>query len=215
LSSYAKALTVSRKYLFSLIDYLSLLSRDRRLSARTAVALAGRGFRTLYRVEGYFLVSQARVLDRTVKLAVDGTTLLARSITHRLHPPYPRLHTNGCGDFTLMAREHWLAVRGYPELEMFSFNLDSVLCHTAYNNGVKERILPDPMRIYHIEHKSGWTPRSDLDMKERLKVLGIPMLDISQFESLATRMYREKRPVILNHEDWGLGSQTLSEESIK
>jgi len=110
-----------------------------------------------------------------------------------------------------MAREHWFAVRGYPELEMFSFNLDSILCHMAHHSGVKERILPNPMRIYHIEHTSGWTPQTEFDMKERLKSLGIPMLHFPQFQSWATRMQKEKRPIVLNGENWGLGPEDLNE----
>jgi len=70
------------------------------------------------------------------------------------------LHTNGCGDFTLMAREHWFDLRGYPEFDLFSMNLDSVLCYAAHHAGFFEYCLEDPMRIYHIEHQtgSGWTP---------------------------------------------------------
>src|SRR5206468_1543185 len=35
-----------------------------------------------------------------------------------LHDHRPdNLHVNGCGDFQLMAREHWDQLRGYPEFE--------------------------------------------------------------------------------------------------
>src|SRR6185503_19507238 len=37
------------------------------------------------------------------------------------------VHQNACGDFQLMAREHWFALRGYPELEVFSMSLDGLL----------------------------------------------------------------------------------------
>ena len=132
-----------------------------------------------------------------------------------IFPPYPRLHTNGCGDFTLMAREHWHALRGYPELEMFSFNLDSVLLHNAYHGGLREIVLQDPIQIYHIEHASGWTPEGDRKMKERLRVMEIPMLDFPQFESWAIRMQKEKRPMILNSEGWGLASDHLLETIVE
>ena len=70
------------------------------------------------------------------------------------------LHTNGCGDFTLMSLEDWLDLRGYPEFDMYSMHLDSVLCYSAHNCGIVEEVLEAPMRIYHIEHSagSGWTP---------------------------------------------------------
>ncbi|MDF1664085.1 MAG: hypothetical protein P1V97_20115, partial [Planctomycetota bacterium] len=39
---------------------------------------------------------------------------------------YPRLlHTNACGDFTMLSKEKWLAILGYPELEMYSMHIDS------------------------------------------------------------------------------------------
>ena len=139
----------------------------------------------------------------------------ARLLRIWLFPIYPRLHTNGCGDFTLMAREHWHALRGYPELEMFSFNLDSVLCHMAYQLGVREEVFRDPMRIYHVEHTSGWTPEGESKMIERLRVMSIPMLDFRQFESWATKMQKERRPMILNDEGWGLASEQLPERVIE
>jgi len=130
-------------------------------------------------------------------------------------PQYPRLHTNGCGDFTLMAREHWNALRGYPELEIFSFNLDSVLLHMAYQHGLREKVLRDPMRIYHIEHSSGWTPEGERRMTERLQAMRIPMLDFSQFQLWAAQMQRDKRPMILAGEDWGMASYSLHETVVE
>ncbi len=59
------------------------------------------------------------------------------------------VHTNACGDFTLMAREHWCDLRGYPEFDLFSMNLDSILCISAHHGGAREQMLDEPMRIYH------------------------------------------------------------------
>ena len=47
-----------------------------------------------------------------------------RQIKRFISGEEPPLHTNACGDFTLMAREHWFQLRGYPEFEMYSFRLD-------------------------------------------------------------------------------------------
>ena len=41
------------------------------------------------------------------------------------------LHTNACGDFTLLSAADWANLRGYSELEVFSMHLDSLLCHAA------------------------------------------------------------------------------------
>ena len=49
----------------------------------------------------------------------------------------PALHTNGCGDFTLMSRDAWFALRGYPELPTFSMFIDSLFVYMAYWHGLK------------------------------------------------------------------------------
>ena len=66
-----------------------------------------------------------------------------------------KLHTNACGDFTLAARQHWFDLRGYPEFDLNSINIDSVFCYCAHYSGVSEEVLKDPLRIYHIEHAAG------------------------------------------------------------
>src|SRR5487761_324836 len=48
----------------------------------------------------------------------------------------PTLHTNGCGDFTMMSRADWFALRGYPEWQVFSWNIDSVIVYQAHYNGI-------------------------------------------------------------------------------
>ncbi len=84
------------------------------------------------------------------------------------------LHTNGCGDFTLTARQRWFDLRGYPEFDLFSMNIDSVFCYAAHYGGAREEVLPDPMRIYHIEHAtgSGWTPEGQEQLFERIRAKG-------------------------------------------
>ena len=127
-----------------------------------------------------------------------------------------RLHTNACGDFTLMDRKQWFALRGYPEFEMYSFHLDSVLCHAAYHSGAQERVLLDPMRIYHIEHAagSGWTPEGQKKLNDRLDKSGIPRLEHDLFNAWAIQMRRERRPIIFNDGLWALADEDLVETTI-
>ncbi|MEX0267940.1 hypothetical protein AB3R30_02240 [Leptolyngbyaceae cyanobacterium UHCC 1019] len=129
---------------------------------------------------------------------------------------YPQLHTNACGDFTLMSKEDWFAVRGYPEWEIFSFHLDSVLLYIAHYAGIKEIILDDPMRMYHIEHTSGWTPETERTqiLNKRLALLKVPQLSSEQFDALVTLMQQTKKPLIVNNEEWGLNSNVLPEKSL-
>jgi hypothetical protein len=123
------------------------------------------------------------------------------------------LHTNACGDFTMMARENWFDLRGYPEFDLFSMNLDSVFCSTAHYGGVREEVLADPMRIYHIEHGtgSGWTPEGQTALFERIAAKGLSFLDNEEVLVWAAQMKRLNSPMIFNHEDWGLAGYDLKE----
>lgn len=123
------------------------------------------------------------------------------------------LHTNGCGDFTLLAREHWFDLRGYPEFDLFSMNIDSVFCWTAHHGGAREEILADPMRIYHIEHGSGsgWTPEGQEKLFQRIAAKGLSWLDYQEVLHWARIMSRFDAPMIFNHEDWGMAAEQLRE----
>jgi hypothetical protein len=123
------------------------------------------------------------------------------------------LHTNACGDFTLMAREHWFDLRGYPEMDLFSMNLDSLFCFAAHYGGAREEVLSDPMRIYHIEHGSGsgWTPEGQAKLFERIAAKGLTFIDNEEVLSMAAQMRRYGAPMIFNHEDWGLAEFELRE----
>ena len=123
------------------------------------------------------------------------------------------LHTNACGDFTLLARQKWFDLRGYPEFELFSFHLDSVLCYAAHNGGAPELVLEEPMRIYHIEHEagSGWTPEGQEKLFQRLAALRLESLDYPTVLEWARQMLRFRKPMIFNGEGWGLAELALPE----
>ncbi|MBI2341993.1 MAG: hypothetical protein HYU98_04595 [Deltaproteobacteria bacterium] len=71
----------------------------------------------------------------------------------------PDLHTNACGDFQLMSRHYWHLLRGYREAEIVTSYIDGLLSYASYAAGVKEVILAEPMRIYHIDHDNKFTDR--------------------------------------------------------
>ena len=63
------------------------------------------------------------------------------------------LHTNACGDFTLMSRQLWHRVRGYPaDKTTLSLDLDSLLLHLAAACGGKEICLPEACRVIKPVH---------------------------------------------------------------
>lgn len=123
------------------------------------------------------------------------------------------VHTNACGDFTLLAREHWFDLRGYPEFDLFSMNLDSIFCIAAHHGGAPEQMLEDPMRIYHLEHAtgSGWTPEGQAKLFERIRARGLSFVDNEEVLVWASQMNRLNSPMIFNHENWGLADCELNE----
>ncbi len=164
----------------------------------------------------------ARVIDK-LRLRLEGgglTIALGPRPETPVSPPLPEpcgepdvLHTNACGDFTLLARRHWLELRGYPEFDLHSMNVDSVFCYMAHYGGAREAVLPYPMCIYHIEHAtgSGWTPEGEKQLFDRLARNGIPWLSYHEVAAWAAEMHRLGRPVIFNLEDWGLATECLPE----
>ncbi|UBF24119.1 hypothetical protein K9N68_20625 [Kovacikia minuta CCNUW1] len=133
-------------------------------------------------------------------------------------PPHPRLHTNACGDFTLLSKADWLALRGYAEFEMYSFHIDSVFCYTAAYAGIEEVILEDPMRMYHIEHGGGWTPETEKDLDQRLATRKIPKMTYEQLLAVmdVLKLQRQGKRTfenIFNNENWGLADETLPESN--
>jgi hypothetical protein len=124
------------------------------------------------------------------------------------------VHTNACGDFTMMAREHWFDVRAYTELNQFySMHLDSILCYAAHHAGAREQLLREPMRIYHIEHGagSGWTPEGEGKLFARMSQDSIHVVSYPDMVALIVQMRSLHAPVIFNMDDWGLAALTFPE----
>jgi hypothetical protein len=134
-----------------------------------------------------------------------------QAIAHMGKPVF--LHTDACGDFTLMAREHWFHVRGFTEPNGFSLHLDSFLCYAAHHAGVREQILPEPMRIYHVNHRAGYvrTQKEEGTFHARTSGQGIETVSYSDLVLLIAEMRSLHAPVILNRGDWGLAGLTFSE----
>jgi hypothetical protein len=128
----------------------------------------------------------------------------------------PKVHTNACGDFTLLAREHWFELGAYAELEMYSLHIDSLFIYAAHYAGIEEVILPDEMRAYHIEHSagSGWTPEGENRLFDRLRSKGIPVLTVDELYGLAQKMQVQGDPRLYSSAGWGLEGESLPETRI-
>ena len=118
-----------------------------------------------------------------------------------------KLHTEACGDFTLMSRKRWLELEGYPEFHLWSIYIDGLVVHAARASGMPQVILADPLRMYHIEHGSGWA----VDQTTHHQ---FPSVDyVGLYVPLCRGMLEAKRPLRVNSPKWGLADQNLEEWS--
>lgn len=62
----------------------------------------------------------------------------------------PLVYTEAAGEFILMARDHWHNIRGWPEIYIYSPFTDGLMCYMAFFSGLKEQILLNPFRVYHM-----------------------------------------------------------------
>jgi hypothetical protein len=140
-----------------------------------------------------------------------ATPARSREIADMGRPAF--LHTYACGDFTLMSRELWFEMRGYPELDQFSMHLDSLLCYSAHHAGAREEVLRAPLRIFHIEHGigSGWTPEGEARLNVRIAQKGIPSITHEDALWFIAQMRSRHVPIIFNLDDWGLAALDLAE----
>ncbi len=158
----------------------------------------------------------AAFVRRSFRLLLSAWRRLICAVRWRLKS---RLHTNACGDFTLMSREDWFALRGYPEWEMFSWHIDSVLLFQADRNGIREVDLSQDQQVFHIEHciGSGYTPEGQQALFARLESNGIPYLAWEDFVRVVTDMDRQRKTgksVSYNTENWGISGLTLPEVTV-
>ncbi|MEM7680346.1 MAG: hypothetical protein AAF288_00160 [Planctomycetota bacterium] len=128
-----------------------------------------------------------------------------------------RLHLNGCGDFTLLHRDDWAHLRGYPEFHMFSMHLDSVLCTAAHFAGCREVVWPAPARCFHIEHAvgSGWSVEGQAKLESRIDKAGVPRTSDQQLGYTLKGMRRRRAPRIYNEADWGLAGHSFVDQTVE
>ena len=132
---------------------------------------------------------------------------------YRHHAVRAPLHTNTCGDFTLLGREHWFDLKGYAEFDAYSFHIDSILCFQAHFGGAPELLLSPPLVAYHIEHDAGYGPEKSKEgaLRSSLAQRGIPIISNTQFDNLAAKMTEDEKPYLFNDDSWGLEGRDLPE----
>lgn len=126
------------------------------------------------------------------------------------------LHTWACGDFTLMARDDWSKLRGYPEWAMYSWHIDSVIMFAAHAHGLQQIRLGPEYRIFHIDHSlgSGWSPKGENALFSRLDAKGIPYLSNEALQRLQIDFANDPGKAVVNDDSWGLANRALPERSV-
>ena len=127
----------------------------------------------------------------------------------------PLLHTNACGDFTLMTAKSWAELGAYPEWPFYSWNLDSLLLYQASAAGFGFVDFADP--AFHMEHAAGWSPEAHLALFERLDEQGIPVLTDAALAEVAHTLTSQRgktRWRINAFGGWGFPAEALSAAGV-
>ncbi len=145
----------------------------------------------------------------------DATFEAASPVAHLMRNPV-YLHTNAAGDFTMLSRDDWFALRAYPEFTSWPMHIDALFCYAAFYGGLEEVVLRDPMRIFHIQHLSGagWSPEGERERNARVAAKGVLQMPFSEFVQWIDAMRRFNAPFIFGSENWGLADVTLPETNV-
>jgi hypothetical protein len=125
----------------------------------------------------------------------------------------PILHTNACGDFTLMGKNEWGGLQGYPEWPKYSWHLDGILLHMARAYGITEESWPFPACSFHLDHGDGWTPQAHTALFDRLSGAGIPYISDTDLDRHIQQLTKSPQSFNLNGPGWGLAGVDLKEVS--
>jgi hypothetical protein len=113
---------------------------------------------TMYRIDRHDIA-----IDDDSIWALDDDTLLAKLETLPSEPHawiqqlsswgLRELHTNACGDFTLMGAPYWHRLHGHPKDEtVLALDVDSLVMHAAAALGARECRWADVCRVYKPVH---------------------------------------------------------------
>ena len=120
-----------------------------------------------------------------------------------------KIFTNACGDFTLLDKDSWIDLKGYCELPIYSWHLDSLFLWEARFKRYKFYDFDDKSYIYHMNHQISGVISEKKNLFETLDNKKIPYLSNDEFLDLAMKL--SKNPDFLKtNEFWGLHNINLS-----
>lgn len=124
----------------------------------------------------------------------------------------PRLHTWACGDFQAMHRDDWRRLRGYAEVDGYSFHLDSLLSYACLAAGIDEADWGNEAPHYHIDHTLGAELSANTYRTQEKKAL--PHVSMHTVYATAYAANGTGKYVIWNRAGWGLWGLALADETV-
>lgn len=121
------------------------------------------------------------------------------------------LDTSACGDFTLMHKNDWLKIEGYPELDLYSIHIDSMGIIAAAAQGMQQEILPHKLCSYHIYHENGWESFKETPVDLIRFIEKRPGLDWHSVYETGKWMIKNKKTWGLNKPTWGFSDKKFKE----
>lgn len=145
-----------------------------------------------------------KVLNKIVETIIQTTNLKYKYYTWSID-------TTACGDFTLMSKEDWLKIEGYPELDLYSIHIDSMALISAVALGIEQEILPKEMCSYHIYHDDGWESFANNPIGLIRFMEKRPGLDWYTVNETGKWLFKNKSGWGLNKTDWGFQNKKFKE----
>ncbi|MBS1613911.1 MAG: hypothetical protein JST49_13900 [Bacteroidetes bacterium] len=120
-----------------------------------------------------------------------------------------KLDSNACGDFTLMHKDTWTKIEGYPELDLYSIHIDTLGIAAAAALGYKQVSLPSEACTYHIDHYNGWEALAPL---ERMHfVHNKPSIGFDVVADASKYIMKHKTTLGFNKPNWGFADVELQQ----
>jgi hypothetical protein len=118
-----------------------------------------------------------------------------------------KLHTNACGDFTMIDKKSFFKMYGYNEFDGFSWHVDSLLLFKAYYY-FKLNFIDLKFPIYHINHEPGKTYSENKKISiKKIKDIKLNFINDQKLFSFIKNYRLKKIHKDDKRKDWGLGKE--------
>ena len=123
-----------------------------------------------------------------------------------------KIHTNTCGDFTLIHKDIWYKCNAYYEYDGYSFHIDSLLLFKALFKNCNFKNLKE--KIFHMNHSSGSGFQfQNNELFKRLDRNEIPYINGLKLKKYISLL--KNKNTSLDSNDWGIKGKNLKENIYK